>query len=199
MNRAMRKMLVLVACVALVTGLAIGGTVAWLADSTEEVKNTFTPSNVGVELTESTENYQMIPGQTIAKNPTITVNANSETSYVFVKVTRTENVDTFLSYEIADGWEQLDGVDDVYWREVTEQTADQHFAVLADNQVTVKETVTKEQMDNLTEANYPKLTFKAFIIQKAGFDSETAAWTQIGQETWNANGANNTVPADSNN
>ena len=52
------------------------------------------------------------------------------------------------------------------------------FAVLANNQVTVKNTVTKEMMDDLTSSTLPTLTFTAYAVQKAGFTTAAAAWAE---------------------
>ena len=68
---------------------AIGGTLAWLTAQTTEVNNTFTTSNIGVSLEETTEEYKMIPGWTIGKDPKATVETGSEDCYLFVKVEET--------------------------------------------------------------------------------------------------------------
>ncbi len=162
------KLLVSLVALALIVGIAAGGTIAWLIDQTEPVKNTFTSSNIGITLTES-ENLDltMIPGHTITKDPKVTVAANSESCYVFVKLEKSNNYGTYLAeYTMAEGWTALEGVSGVYYRTVSKSEAAQDFAVLKDNQVTVKDTVTKEQMSSLTEATYPTLTITAYACQQ---------------------------------
>lgn len=74
-----KKSLALLVAVVLVIGCVIGGTLAWLTDSTEQVKNTFTTSDIDITLTETTgTEYKMVPGYTIAKDPKATVLAGSE-------------------------------------------------------------------------------------------------------------------------
>ena len=119
-----------------------------------------------------------------AYTPSATVKANSEESYVFVKVTKSTNArfDDYMTYDIADGWTALTGEDGVYYREVSATTADTAFAVIKDNTVTVKGTVTKDMMDNLSTETYPTLTFKAAAVQKAGFSTATNAWAQVSDQ-----------------
>ena len=127
------KILSVVLAGALAIGGVVGGSLAWLMDKTDAVKNTFTYGNVDIELKESEDlDLHIVPGKPITKDPTVTVKANSETSYVFVKVEKANWNDKF-TYEIAAGWTKLEGVDNVYYREVTANEDDQAFAVLKDN------------------------------------------------------------------
>ena len=81
-----KKTLALVLALTLLVAGVVGGTLAWLTDQTAEVKNTFTVGDINIGLTETTADYKMIPGNTIAKDPTVTVKANSEACWLFVKV-----------------------------------------------------------------------------------------------------------------
>ena len=73
-----KKTLALVLALTLLVAGVVGGTLAWLTDQTAEVKNTFTVGDINIGLTETTADYKMVPGNTIAKNPTVTVKADSE-------------------------------------------------------------------------------------------------------------------------
>ena len=172
------KKLVTAVAVVLVLCMTVAGSLAWLFDTTDEVVNTFTVGHVDIDLTETTENYKMIPGETIAKDPEVTVKAGSEASWVFVEAVPSNNLATYIDYTIADGWTKLDSVDNVFYREVAAPDADQVFAVLENDQVTVKGTVTNDQM-TAAETDKPTLTFKAYAIQKSGFDTATAAWAEV--------------------
>jgi len=110
----MKKTLVLALAVLMVVGLVIGGSLAWLTDKTQTVENTFTVGNIDITLEENdnsqdkdqnkdTNDYKMIPGWTITKDPVATVKANSETCYLFVKLDKSTNFDDFMEYEIAAG------------------------------------------------------------------------------------------------
>lgn len=169
-----KKTLALLLACCLTIGVAAGGTLAWLTDSTGEVKNTFTTSDIGVTLTETTGNsYKMIPGYEIEKDPKATVTAGSEECWLFVKVEKSTNFDTYMTYTMADGWTKLDNVDNVdnvYYRKVaaaegtTVIATDTSFNVLKDDKVTVKDTVTKADMTTAKENN-PTLTFTAYVCQ----------------------------------
>ena len=193
-----KKTLALFWALALVLGGVIGGTMAWLTDETPGIVNTFTDSDIEITLTETgaennANSYKMVPGYTISKDPKVKVLKGSEKCYLFVKLEKSENFDSFLTYEIATGWTQLTdaegkNVDGVYYRTVEASDADQEFEVLANNQVTVKgEGVTKEMMNALTEQTYPKLTVTAYASQfnktaTESFDVNTA-WTNISSGT----------------
>ena len=77
----------------------------------------------------------------------------------------------------------MTGVSGVYYREVAATTVDTSFDVLTGNAVTVKDTVTKEMMDAIKkgDATAPTLTFKAYAIQKSGFDTVEAAWAKVSE------------------
>ena len=165
-----KKSLALVLALAMIVVCVVGGTLAWLTAKTSDVKNTFTTSDVDITLTESTTNYQMIPGYTIDKDPKVTVKAGSEKCYLFVKVVESDNFDSFMTYDMATGWTQLkdasnNDVTGVFYREVGTAAANQEFGVLKDNQVTVRGDVTKTMLNGLNEATQPTLTFTAYACQ----------------------------------
>lgn len=178
-----KKSLALLLAIAIVVVGAVAGTVAWLTDQTPSVTNTFTTSDINIELKETKNNFQMIPGWNIEKDPKVTVKAGSEACYLFVKLEKSTNFDTFMTYEMADGWEALPEAPGVYYREVAAATADTTFEVLKGNQVTVKDEVTKAQMNALTADTYPTLTVTAYASQlyKNNTEKFTAAeaWDNI--------------------
>ena len=171
-----KKTLALVLALTLLVAGVVGGTLAWLTDQTAEVKNTFTVGDINISLTETTTDYKMVPGNTIAKDPTVTVQANSEACWLFVQVTKSENLDTFITYAIAEGWTELQ--DGVYYREVPASAADQTFSVLKGDAVTVNNTVTKAMLTAKDFAN-PTLTFKAYAVQKDNVASASDAWAKV--------------------
>ena len=212
------KILALVLVAAMLLTGVVGGTIAWLIDKTEPVVNTFTYGDINIDLEETptpddddnpdTNEYEMIPGEEITKDPKVTVNTDSKASWLFVKLEKSANFDDFMEYEIADGWTQLKDaqgnlVTGVYYREVAEVTGqDVVFEVIKDNKVSVKETVTKEMLNALdpegAAATYPTLTVTAYAVQRSGFEPEISegavaptaeqinaaaalAWAQIAQ------------------
>ena len=181
-----KKTLALVLALTLIVVGVVSGTLAWLTAKSDTVVNTFTTSDIKVELKETTgAEYKMIPGYTISKDPKATVLAGSEECYLFVKLDKSAGFDTYLEYTIADGWTQLEGVDGVYYREVLTANIGTPYSVLKGDQVTVKGTVTKEQMNALDVAGAvkPTLTITAYASQlhknaTEKFDAATA-WGNI--------------------
>ena len=207
-----KKSAAVLLAVLLVVGIAIGGTMAWLSDETDDIINTFTVGNINIELTETwntdTDNdgknetwkCQMIPGVDVVKDPTVTVKANSEDCWLFVRVNASSNLANYIKYEIISteneekAWTALTEVPDVYYREVAASDKDQSFDVIGytddnnvfyKNKVLVKDTVTKAMMDELEKppSNYPTLTFTAYAVQKDknGTEQFTAseAWQKV--------------------
>lgn len=174
-----KKILVPVVATLMLLSCMVGGTLAYLVDTTEAVENTFTVGNVDIALDESKElDLKMVPGIELTKDPTVTVEADSEACWLFVKVEESDNLDKFISYTVDSAWAALDGVDGVYYRDVEASDADQKFTVLKDNTVTVLGTVTKENLDELTDETLPTLTFTAYAVQKDGFDTAEDAWAE---------------------
>lgn len=175
----MKKKVLSIVAVVLVLCCAIGGTLAWLTDKTNPVVNTFTVGDINIDLTESKNlNLKMVPGNTITKDPKVTVKANSEACWLFVKVEESSNFDNFMTYEMADGWTALAGVEGVFYREVDATTTATEFSVLKDNSVLVKDSVTKTMLNGLGETTFPTLTFTAYAVQKDNVNSAADAWTK---------------------
>ena len=116
----MKKTLITVLATLLICASVVGTTLAWLTDKTDAITNTFTYGDINITLTETTgTEYKMVPGQTVAKDPTITVDKDSEACWLFVKIDESTNFDDFMTYEVADGWTALPDNAGVYYREVT--------------------------------------------------------------------------------
>lgn len=178
------KIAALIAAIVLVIGCTAGGTVAWLVSKPAAITNVFTVGNINATLTETTKEFKIVPGVVIAKDPVATVKAKSEDCYLFVELTE-ENWPNFteagsttrkVKYEIADGWTKLKSENGVYvyYREVTKKDTDQPFDVLKNDQVTVSNTLTKENVDAI--AGDPKLTVAVYAVQKEGVGSAADAW-----------------------
>lgn len=181
-----KKGLALVLALTLLVVGVVAGTLAWLTAKSDTVTNTFTTSDIKVELKETPKEYKMIPGYTISKDPTVTVLAGSEECYLFVKLDKSTNFDTYLEYDIADGWKKLDGVTDTVYYRVVDGTTNQigkAYSVLKDNQVTVKDSVTKEQMNALDAAGAEKPTLK--ITAYASQLHKNATETFSASDAWN--------------
>ena len=160
-----KKGLAMVLALVLLAVCAVSGTVEWLTAKSDVVTNTFTTSDIKVELTETNETYKMVPGYDIHKDPKAKVLAGSEECYLFVKLDKSTNFDTFLTYEMAEGWTLVPSETNVYFRKVLTADIGTAYSVLANDQVTVKGEVTKAMMDGLTTETLPKLTVTAYASQ----------------------------------
>ena len=151
-----------------------------MTDKTQPTVNTFTIGNIDIALNETTSDYKMVPGQTIAKDPKVSVTAGSEACWLFVKVEEGNNVANFIDYTIDPSWKAVPGASGVYYREVAAADTVQEFYVLKDNQVTVKNTVTKANMDAIKNQTVaaPTLSFTAYAVQKAGITTVADAWAK---------------------
>ena len=187
-SRAFIALLALV----LVIGCVAGGTVAWLVAKTEPVVNTFTYGNINIALAETTgEDYKIIPGKDISKDPKVTVKGGSEACWLFVKVEEVGAISTITTdpvhYAIDTGWAQLkdkDGKDvsGVYYRLVDAVNNDTAFNVLKDNKIIVSGELTKETIKGYA-VQQPKLTFTAYAVQQENIADAATAWSKIPQPT----------------
>lgn len=193
------KLSVSLLAMVLVCSLSISGALAWLTMQSRPVVNTFTYGDVQIALTETSTGYPddnpddgiiynqylLMPGGEIMKDPVVTVDSGSEFCWLFVKLDKSENFDDYLTYQIADGWTLLPETDEVYYREIgTEddlKEAAQGFAVLQDNQVCVKDGVSRDMLNALGEdpAAYPVLTITAYAIQLEEIEDAETAWSLL--------------------
>lgn len=202
-----KKRLLVVVSLVLILAVAAGGTVAWLTDRTETVKNTFTIGDIDIRLTEAgadpnqdktrlEQSFKMVPGVAMSKEPKVIVEKGSEPCWVFVKVEESSVLSDYIEYAVdadkdlaTDNWTPLDGVTGVYYyKQETPVTADGGLtlSILAVNtntgeEVLVKPTVTEKMMEalNVTDATQPTLTFTAYAVQLYGSDTAAAAWAKL--------------------
>lgn len=118
------KALLLTLCAVLLVAASVLGTMAYLT-STDTVTNTFTVGKVEIKLDETdvtnptgprvkANSYKLMPGTTYTKDPTVTVKAGSEESYVRMKVTfnnATEIIALCTDPEFAD---EVTGVENAF-------------------------------------------------------------------------------------
>ena len=216
-----RRIAMTVALVLVVALASIGGTIAWLTATTGSVVNTFTVGDVDITLTETNatdldgdgdyeKEFHIVPNVPIAKDPKVTIDTDSEKCWVFVKV-KVENWPTYtytdaeqkahlkVSYEIDSAWKKLEGAtgvaegETVYYMKVdAPATCTTPFSILANDQVVVSETLTKNEANSIgTGVDAPKLTFTAYAIQQDGVNQSgnnelqnaLLAWSKINPTT----------------
>lgn len=161
--------------------VTVGTTFAFLMSASRPLNNTFTLGNVKIALKETTGNeYKIIPGATINKNPTVTQMAGSEACWLYVEIKKSSDFDDYMTYELADGWQLLSGVNNVYYREAPETDTDIDYQIIKDNAVLVYDTVTEEKLKEIV--NKPNLEITAFAIQRETIDDPINAWEILKQE-----------------
>lgn len=199
-----KKALLTVLCAVMLVVGSVFGTYAYLTDTTEEVKNTFTIGNVDIALTETWNaddpddedaindhwSALLMPGKEYAKDPVVTVTANSENCYLFVKFE--ENNNTFVDGQdtkdvivfesnltSANGWTQGDGTGipkNVWYRTVNKANTAQTWHLIKNDTVKVNKDLTNETMP---ETDTPELIYTAYAIQQEGFTTAADAWAEL--------------------
>ena len=176
-----KKLIISIVLLILTVAIATGTTVAYLTASTGSVENVFTIGDVEITLAETTGvDYSMIPGKTIKKDPVVTVIGESEDAWIYIEAIKSREFDDYLSFEIADGWHELDGHPGVYYRSYVKAIGDTYFDVIKDNAVIVSDSLTEEKMSDF--ATVPKLSFKAYAIQDHDIDSALRGWLLLREE-----------------
>lgn len=189
----MKKKLTTVLAIVLVVALSVAGTYAYLTDTTGPVVNTFTVGNVDIDLTETWNTdtdgngvndawqAQLIPGKEYKKDPVVTVIGGSEKCYLFVKFEENGNAAKYLDYTsllAAPDWTQGDDTNipaNVWYRVVDKSATDTTFHLLAGDKVTIKNTVTN---DNMAEAAKAQLVYTAYACQHEGMTA-AQAWAEV--------------------
>lgn len=117
-----KKLLVMLSAVALIATVGVGATLAYFTDSTQDLKNIIETGNVNITISENaveldTETMEYIqtdevvyvdsdglvfsnilPGQTVPKNPTISLEEGSRDAYIRATVTVESDDDAFAEY-----------------------------------------------------------------------------------------------------
>jgi predicted ribosomally synthesized peptide with SipW-like signal peptide len=187
------KTLGLFGCAILLVAVSIAGTVAYLT-STDSVKNTFTVGKVAITMDETdvdeygvkdgdtrvkANEYKLIPGHKYVKDPTITVKANSEKCYLFVKIengiasieaageTAIVNQLTSTTY----GWTAHDVNAGIYYKVIESATTDQTVPVFGSFKLA----------DTADVSRYAdaKINVTAYAIQFEGMADVATAWNTV--------------------
>lgn len=173
-----RKLITTISAIALaLIVLGLTATVAYLRDSSQKITNYFDPSDINVTVTENTgDHYKVIPGSYSEKDPVVTLYTEVD-AYLFLEVT--DNTDGKIIYYIAEGWEELEGYDNVFYRVVeADATNEQEFQVLEGDKVYYPSSI--EVGDIVLDET--TLSFQAVAIQMVPFDSAQQAYVAASAE-----------------
>lgn len=200
-----KKTLTIAIALVLVVALAVGATWAYLTATTGPVKNTFVAGGAvkqsDLELFEHVANkktdgsytlgsdtttnneYTVMPGVNLPKDPTVKVTAANGPYYLFVKVTEGANFNkNIFGYSIDDAaWKQLKDADGKDVAGVYVYTTDKTNAAILTGAVTANvlkdKVVTVADADSITLAEADcTLTFQAYACQSAGFKTAAEAF-----------------------
>ena len=204
-----KKILAVIAAAALAVSCVVAGTLAWLTAESETITNTFTVGDINISLKEHVydetsgltsdianggNTYGFVPGDTLSKDPFVTVEAGSKACWLFIHVKEENNTYTglegkIIGYTVDTGWKSVTGHEGFYYREVAataETTAPMY--ILANNQVTVNGAITKEMVDGTSasasavpgiESLKPQLIFTAAAVQKDNVANVEDAWKKL--------------------
>ena len=172
MNKHLKVLIIALCSIALVVG-SVAVTMAYLFD-TDTKKDTFTVGNIDIELNGTVDiSQKMMPGTTFA-SPSVTVNGGSEACYLFIKMDKNANFDTVLEYTQADGWSELTGVPNVYYRLVESSDSNQTFPVFTN--LIADPTCTKAQYDSIQLGEEPSISLTAYAVQQVNIGTAAEAW-----------------------
>lgn len=202
--KKMYKAMALVLCAILLVVGSVMGTLAYLQMQTGTVTNTMTVGKIEITLDEGKTDaygvstgeripvtatntdgntYKLIPGHKYSKDPIVTVKANSEACYLFVKVVdgiadieehkddngSQEAVLTIAEQMAKNGWEKMPAVENV-WVKKVDATANTDAPYPVFSYFTIK--------GNAAVADYSTatITITAYAVQAEGFATAEAAW-----------------------
>ena len=185
--RTKTKALVLALCAVLLVVASVMGTMAYLT-SQDTVTNTFTVGKVAITLDEAkvdeygavdatadsrvkANTYKLIPGHNYTKDPTVHVDANSESCWLFVKLQNGLNpiVDntTIEAQMVANGWTVLDAANNIY--------AYKDIVAAGANKVVFESFKLKGDAEVARYAN-ADIIVTAYAVQADNFATAQAAW-----------------------
>lgn len=221
----MKKQILLTVVGMLMTAVvSVAGTLAYLTDSDSNV-NTFTIGRIDIQLDEADvdeegklildnegnpvdrvkkNEYHLIPGQTYIKDPTVTVQADSESAYIrmILTVHNASAVQTILDkYELGDfsvligGWDKNIWLYQGFTTDAENNTISFEFrykepvgakdeslklAPLFETLI-VPEKANNEELKTLYEGGFQMVVY-GHAIQAAGFADADAAWTAFDEQ-----------------
>lgn len=180
------KAIVTALCAVLLVVVSVLGTMAYLT-SQDKVTNTFTVGNVKIILDEKDvdgsttstttsgrdrgNSYKLIPGTTYEKDPTVHVDANSESCWIFVKLENElkDIIDdtTVENQMVAKGWVLIDSTNNIY--------AYKDIKAAGSSQVVFDNFKIKSDAD-LDGYEDKEIVITAYAVQAENFTTNTAAW-----------------------
>ena len=172
-----KKLTIAVVALSLALVLVVGGTLAFLATESNEVTNSFTYGNIQLTLTEEKgtnakgmDFVGVVPGDKLAKDPTVNVIANSEDCFVYVLIDN--QLGTAASYDIGSAWVKVG--EDTTGTKVLYRYGDDSVKKSSDDQpIPVFTTLTFA--DDLNKAGVDALKGKEVVIKAYAHQAKNIA------------------------
>lgn len=184
------KIIAVIACITLLFTTSVLSTLAYLK-SKDSVENTFTVGKVAITLDESkvdeygvvteeqtkvkNNNYKLIPGHLYIKDPVVHFLADSEASYIFVKIenglSAIETGTTIEQQVLTNGWTKLDGQTDIYYKKVAATSINIDYPVFTSFQIDGEADIQRYADTNII--------ITAYAIQADGFSSAVDAFAKL--------------------
>lgn len=203
-----KKFPIMAIALLLVCSMVVGVTLAYLTDVTDPVTNTFTVGNVKITLDEAdvdeygvpivdvarvtANEYKLIPGHTYTKDPTVHLDPDSESCWLFVKVENglagVEAETTIAAQMEANGWLPLEGYTNIwYYQDALEPNGTDDIDVTVFSNFTIRGDLTGEELANYlvdnektSEVERPAtIVITACAIQADGFETAELAAEQL--------------------
>ena len=171
----MKKTLTIALSMVLVAAIAVTGTLAFLTDESDPLVNRFTFGNTEVEIAEPKwtdavggegKPMKVVPGQTVAKDPTVTVKGSEEV-YVYAYVNNA--LSEYVTIGAIDAnWTAVDGLAGLYRYNNTVTPADggTELEPLFET-VTISDKITQKTLGENNPFTNGTITVQAYVHQAA--------------------------------
>ena len=174
-----KKLIISAIILSLVVTAGVGSLIAYFASVSGPVVNTFTVGEVEIELADAeVEVIPLVPGTTAERTSVVTVLRGSEDCYVYVKIEQPYELTQYTSYELAEGWINLGGIDGVYYRQVPKSAVNMKYHVFKNDEIAIGANLTKEKMSQLDAGGY-EMKVTAYAIQTLGIESPADGWYNL--------------------
>ncbi len=182
----------------LVAAMGVGGTLAYITDTTDKIDNKFQIATAGkdndefldisleetfeVEGEEVTDIAKFLPGDTIVKAPVVSLDkldttVLTEGAYIFAELSSDVDAVLALGFVVdAEGWTAVEGTTNVYYRtysEAVDATAVK-FDLFSTDEITIPGTYDEKTFDTVNT-----LSVQAYAIQANNLDTAELAWDAV--------------------
>ena len=205
MTMQKKKVLLGILALVLVAAISVGGTLAWMTDTTGVVQNTFTSGKVDIDLKEhelikdgvgaftkvdtsketvSNEGYKLIPGREAQKDPFVKVLTGSEDCFIYIEVVEENNTleegkeGKIVQWEAAQGWTLLTGKTGKNDGAVYYYNTKQAAGATVKFLANDKVTINPNFEKLADETKAPVLKFYAYAVQAEGMSDAADAWNK---------------------